>query len=147
MINFQSNENEYFRSYLVRNLNPVNKDSVNIRNVEREFTKQFSFKFSFHKKDYAKIEKQNNISINVFGYGKSPYHIYDSKQTFEKHDDFLLLSNSKNLHYVLIKGFNKFMTDKTKHYDKKRFCQYYLQCFSSSIVLEFHIKSCPNNQF
>ena len=28
----------------------------------------------------------------------------------------------KNFHYVLIKDFNRFMTDKTKHHGKKHFC-------------------------
>ena len=49
-----------------------------------------------------KIEKQNNISINVSRYeDETPYHIYTSKQTFEKHVDLVLLSNSKNSYYVL----------------------------------------------
>ena len=43
-------------------------------------------KLFVHKKDYPKIEKQNNISINVFGCeDETPYRIYASKQTFEKH--------------------------------------------------------------
>ena len=32
------------------------------------------------------------------------------------------------------------MTNRTKHHDKKPFCQYYLQCFSSSEVLDCHVK-------
>ena len=43
------------------------------------------------------------------------YCIYNSKQTFEKHFDLLLLSNSKNFHYVLIRYLNRFMTNNTKH--------------------------------
>ena len=52
--------------------------------------KSFNFKFkgvklSVHKKEYAKIEKQNNISISVFGYeDKTPYPIYISKQFLKK---------------------------------------------------------------
>ena len=83
------------------------------RNVDREFAKQLKFEdvnFPVHKKDYAKIEKQNNISINVFGYeDKIRYRIYASKQIFEKHVDLLLLSNSKSCHYVLIKNFDRFI--------------------------------------
>ena len=37
------------------------------------------------------MEKQNNISIRVFGYeDKTPYCTYTSKQTFETHVDLLL---------------------------------------------------------
>ena len=42
------------------------------------------------------------------------------KTAFEKHVDLLQLSNSKNYH-VLIKDFNRFMTNKTKHHGKKHF--------------------------
>ena len=44
---------------------------------------------------YAEIEKQNNISIDIFGYKyKGLYRIYTSKQTCEKHAHFVLLLNS-----------------------------------------------------
>ena len=59
-----------------------------IINVHKEFGRQLDFKivkFPAHKKAYVKIQKQNNTSINVFGYeDETPYHIYTSKQTFEK---------------------------------------------------------------
>ena len=79
-------------------------------------------RFIVHEKVCIKIEKQNNISINVFGCeDEIPYCIYTSKQTFEKHLDLLLLSNSKNFHYVLIRNFNRFMANKTKHHGQKFF--------------------------
>ena len=92
--------------------------SMKIRNVDTEFAKQLNFEdvnFPVHKKDYAKMEKQNNISISAFGQeDKIPYRIYAWKQTFEKHVDLLLLSNSKSCHYVLIKNIDRFMTNKIK---------------------------------
>ena len=42
-----------------------------IRKIDRYFAKLLNFKdmnFPVHKKDYAKIEKQNNISISVLDY-------------------------------------------------------------------------------
>ena len=61
-----------------------------------------NLKLPVHKKDYDKIEKQNNMSINVFGYqDKTPYCIYTSKQTYA---DLMLLWNSKNSHYFLFKA-------------------------------------------
>ena len=70
LINIQNDGNEYFRWCLLGYLRPVNKNPTKIKNDEKEFAKQLNFKgvrFSVYKKDYAKIEKQNNISINVFG--------------------------------------------------------------------------------
>ena len=102
----------------------VNKNPTKIRN--EEFAKQFSFKgskFPVHKREYGKIVKQNNNSTSVFAYeDKTPYHIFTSKQIFENDVYLLLLSNSKNSHYVLIKHFGRFFTNQTKHQCKKHFC-------------------------
>ena len=65
-----------------------------VRIFDREFFKQINFKgvkFPVHKTDYAKIENQNNISINVVGYeDETPYRIHTSKHIFERHVDLLL---------------------------------------------------------
>ena len=99
-------------------MNPVNKNPRKSRNVDKELAKQLNFKglkFSVHKENYAKKEKQNKISFSVFGFeDKTAYRIYTSKQTLEKHVDLLLLSNFKNPHYVLNKDFDKFMTKQNK---------------------------------
>ena len=47
----------------------------------------------------------------------------------------LLLTENDNKHYMLIKHFNKFMSNITKHKARKHFCMHCLQCFSSERVL------------
>ena len=143
LINIQNEDNECFRWSLVRYLNPVNKNPVKILNVDKEFAKQLNFKgvkFPVHKNgNHGKIEKQN-IPINIFDYEDgTPYHIYNSKQTSEKHTDLLLLLNFKNFHYVS-KDFNRFMNNKIQYHSTKHFCQYCLQWFSTSRVLESYVK-------
>ena len=94
-------------------------------------------------KQYNKIEKQNNININVFGYGdKQPYPIYVSKENFENIMNLLLITEGDNKHYVLIKDFNKFMYNQTKHQHRKHFCMYCPQCFSGDDVLINHKTNC-----
>ena len=62
------------------------------------------------------LKWKKNISLNLSYYeDEKPYRVYTSRQTFEKNIYLLILSNSKNLHYDLIKDFNRFMTKKTKH--------------------------------
>ena len=56
--------------------------------------------------------------------------------------DLLLITENKNKHYVLIKDFNKFMYNQTKHKERKHFCMYCLQCFSSEKVLTNHKENC-----
>ena len=56
--------------------------------------------------------------------------------------ELLLVTEGENKHYVLIKDFNKFMYNQTKHEHRKHFCLYCLQCFSSEDILRW-----PNTVF
>ena len=79
-------------------------------------------KFPVLKKDIAKIERKNNIYINVFCYENGlTYLIYISNQTFGDCMDLLLISDENKSHYVYIKDFNRFMCNKTKNKNKKYF--------------------------
>ena len=146
LINIQNEDNECFRLCLLRYLNPVNKNPAKVINVDKEFAKQLNFKdmkFLAHEKDYVKIEKQNNISINAFGNeDETPHPIYTSKQTFEKHADLLLLTNSKNSRDVLIKDFNRFMTYEIKHHGKKTFADIVYSAFLAQKVFKYYVKKC-----
>ena len=92
---------------------------------------------------YNKVEKQNSIRINVFGYENGqpfPFHI--SKETFEDQMNLLLITKDEKKHYVLIKDFNTFMYNQSKHNEMKHFCMYCLQCFSSERILANHVNNC-----
>ena len=56
--------------------------------------------------------------------------------------NLLLITENENKHYVLIKDFNKFMYNQTKHKERKHFCMHCLQCFSSERVLSTHKDNC-----
>ena len=78
-------------------------------------------------KDYNKIEEQNNININVFGYeNKQFYPIYVSKQKNEDILNLLSITEDENKHYVLIKDFDRMMYKKTKHKEKTKKLLYVL---------------------
>ena len=71
-------------------------------------------------KDFDKIEVQNNICIDVFGYeNRLVFPIYVSHKKFEDSMGLLLLSDDDKSHYVYIKGFNRFMFHKTKNKNRK----------------------------
>ena len=94
-------------------------------------------------KDFSKIEVQNNIFINVFGYeNELVYPSFISKQKFEDSMDLLLLYEDDKSHYVYIKDFNTFMFHKTKHKNKKWSCKSCLQCFSNEKVMIKHKEDC-----
>ena len=56
--------------------------------------------------------------------------------------NLLLITKNEKKHYVLIKDFNLFMYNQSKHRERKHFCMHCLQCFSSERILPNHIKNC-----
>lgn len=90
-------------------------------------------------KQYNKIEKQNNININVFGYENNQFYpVYIWKESNQDVPNLLLITEDKIRHYVVIKDFNNLMDNKTKHKCKNLFCMQCVQCFSSEAVLTNH---------
>ena len=146
LINMKNKDNECFRWCHIRYLNPQDKYPQRIKKSDKEFIKNLDYseiEFPVTTKKYNKIEKQNEININVFGYeNKQPYPIYISKEKYEKHLELLLITKDDNKHYVLIKDFNRFMFNQTKHEHRKHFCMFCLQCFSSEEVLNNHKENC-----
>ena len=99
--------------------------------------------FPVSAKDYTKIEVQNCINVNVFGYEyKQFYPIFVSEQHNEKVLNLLLIAEGEKQHYVLIKDFNILMYNKTKHKATKHFYMHCLQCVSTEEILTKHKESC-----
>ena len=146
LINMKNEDNECFRWCHIRHMNPQDKDPQRIKKVDRQYVEKLDYsniEFPVNVQHYNKIEKQNSININVFGYeNKEPYPIYVSKEKYEDHMELLLVTKNENKHYVLINDFNKFMYNQTKHKERKHFCMYCLQCFSSERVLSNHKENC-----
>ena len=146
LINIKNEDNECFRWCHIRHLNPQEKDPQRIENSDKEYVDKLDnseIEFPVTIKQFNKIEKNNNININVFGYeDKQPYPVYISKEKYEDHIELLLITKDETKHYVLIKDFNKFMFNQTKHEHRKHFCMYCLQCFSSEKVLNNHKENC-----
>ena len=146
LINMKNEDNECFRWCHIRHLNPQDKYPQRIKKSDKAFIENLNYsgiEFPVTTKQYNKIEKQNEININVFGYeNKQKYPIYVSKEKYEDCMNLLLITENENKHYVLIKDFNKFMYNQTKHKERKHFCMHCLQCFSSERVLTDHKENC-----
>ena len=146
LINIKNKDDECFRWCHIRHLNPQEKNPQRINKVDKEMINELNYDgidFPLSQKHYNKVEKQNNIRINVFGYEKEqPFPIHISKETFEDQMNILLITEDEKKHYVLIKDFNAFMFNQTKHKEKKHFCMFCLQCFSSERILANHANNC-----
>ena len=146
LINLQNEDNECFRWCHIRHLNPQEKDPQRIKKTDKIFICQLDYstiEFPVTVKQINKIEKQNNICINLFGFEeKQIFPIFISKEKFTDHMELLLITEGENKHYVLIKDFNKLMFRQTKHEHRKHFCMHCLQCFSREDVLTEHKNNC-----
>ena len=114
----------------MRHLNPQEKDQYRIKKSDKEMITKLDYnniEFPVSLKQINKIEKQNNINVNILGYDdKQVFPLYISNEKFDDHMEVLLFSEKENKHYILIKDFNRFMFNQTKHKAKKHFCMYYL---------------------
>ena len=143
LINIKNNDNKCFLWCHIRHLNLVKTHHERITKEDKNMINDLNYegiKFTVSKKDYCRIERQNNICINVLCYENGlTYPVYVSDQKLHSSMDLLLTSDENKLHYVYIKDFDRFMCNKTKTKNKKYFCKCCLQCFSSdkiSIELE-----------
>ena len=146
LINIRNNDQKCFLWCHVRHINPVKDHPGKSTRIDGDFANNLNYdgiEFLVEEKDFNKIEVQNNICVNVFGYESKlvfPVCIFD--QTFKSSIDLLLLVNDDQSHYVYIKDFNTFMFHKTKNENNKWFCKSCLQCFSSENVLIKHKEDC-----
>ena len=126
LINIKNEDNECFRRCHIRHLNPQEKNPPGIKKEDKKMINELNhdgINFPLSQKHYNKVEKQNSIRINVFGYENGqPFPINISKEIFEDQMNLLLITKDEKKHYVLIKDFNAFMYNQSKHKERKHFC-------------------------
>ena len=146
LINIKNKDDECFRWCHIRHLNPQTEHPERIKKEDKQSIEGLNYEgieFPISQKHYNKVEKQNSIRINVFGYEHGqPFPIHISKETFEDQMNLLLITKDERKHYVLMKDFNAFMYNQSKHKERKHFCIYCLQCFPSERILANHVNNC-----
>ena len=87
MINIKNKDDEYFRWCHIKHLNPQGKNPQRIKKDDEQIIEGLDYtniEFPVSQKHYNKIETQNSIRINVFGYEKGqPFPTHISKEEFE----------------------------------------------------------------
>ena len=99
LINIKNKDNECFRWCHIRHLNPQKKDPQRIKKGGKQIIGGLDYEgieFPVSQSQYNKIEKQNSIRINVFGYEKrQPFPIHISKEKFEDQMNLLLITKNE----------------------------------------------------
>ena len=153
LINIKNTDKECFRWCHIRHLNPLKNHNERITARDKELVKTLDYSgvtFPVSIEDMKKIEKENKININVFGYSDgNPYPIRISSEKNSDHLELLLITEEgeektqpDRQHYVYIKDFNRFMYNFSKMKTKKYFCMHYLQYFYSAEHLENRKEEC-----
>ena len=86
-----------------------------------------------------KVEKLNNLAINVFGWDKgvTVYRLSTQPDGMPR-INLLLIEKAGKFHYTWIKDLNRFLRDQSKHKERKHFCERYLAGYTRDDLLEAH---------
>ena len=143
------NDNKCFLWSLLAKLYPVDdhKDRITKYKLHENKINMNGIEYPVKMKDIPTIEKQNNISINVFALNiptdkSSLYPIYTSTTESETIIDLLYLEEEGNTHYCLIKNLDSFLCDKNKN--KQYTCRNCLMGFRRETTLNTHKEKCLN---
>ena len=93
------------------------------------------------------FEKNNNVSINVFGWEeKEVVPVQLSRHDSETVINLLLISEDNKRHYCLIRNFSRLMNYRKKHMHKMCYCMNYLHGFCRQDTLDKHREVCSKHK-
>jgi len=145
IINVKNDDDMCFMWSVLAALHPVDNNHHRVSKY-KSFASELKFKgidFPVKLVDIPEFEKQNDISINCFGYDEEVYPLYITKQTNKnKHVDLLYIIDDNTSHYCFVNNFNRLMHSYNKDNNKKFFCKYCLHAFSRQELLEDHVTDC-----
>ena len=90
----------------------------------------------------SKVEKQNSLAINVFGWDKGVIIHRLSEQPAGGTINLLLIEKAGKFHYTWIKDLNRLLYDQSKHRERKHFCERCLHGYTRQDLLEAHKPDC-----
>ena len=91
----------------------------------------------------VKVERQNDLAINVFGWDKGVIVHHVSKQPEDiPRTNLLLIQKAGKFHYTWVKDLNRLLHDQNKNGRKKHFCERCLHGYSREDLLEAHRPEC-----
>ena len=92
----------------------------------------------------SKVEKQNDLAINVFGWDGACViiHRLSDRACPAERINLLLIEKADKFHYTWIKNLNRLLYDQSKHRERKHFCKRCLHGYTREDLLEAHKPDC-----
>jgi hypothetical protein len=90
-----------------------------------------------------KVEKRNNLAINVFGWDKGVIvHRLSDQPEHISRINLLLIEKAGKFHYTWVKNLNRLLYDQSKNKNPKHFCERCLHGYCREDLLEAHKPEC-----
>ena len=91
----------------------------------------------------SKMEKLNNLVINVFGWDKgvNVYRLSTQTEGMPR-INLLLIEKAGEFHYTWIKDLSRLLRDQNKHKERAYFCERGLHCYVREDTLKSHRPEC-----
>ena len=92
----------------------------------------------------SKVEKQNDLAINVFGWDGACVIIHRLSGAAQARTtvNMLLIEKAGKSHYTWIKDLNRLLYNQSKHRERKHFCERCLHGYTREDLLEAHKPDC-----
>jgi hypothetical protein len=151
IINMKNDDDQCFKWCITRALNPAEKDSERITKILRLQSEKINwdgieFPVAADANIISRFERNNNISINVFGYESSVYPLYLSKRECDRCIDLLLIYDGNKKHFCWIKNFNRLMSLRTeKSHNSMYYCRRCLVGYRTVDSLNKHSEYCSQH--
>ena len=150
IINTENKDNQCFKWAVTRALNPVQRDGERITKMLRAQADKLNWnglEFPVGLKDIDKFERNNEVSVNVFGYEINVYPLRISTKQCERIVDLLLISDGEKQHYCVIKSLSRLLSSQVSNRKWKRyFCRRCLNSYDREDKLKLHQEYCNNHE-
>ncbi len=147
IINVKNNDNKCFMWSILAGIHSTSRDSERLHHYQQcqdelDFT---GIEFPVAIDKIGKFERQNNISVNVFGFEDVLFPLYITKEHFDTHVNLLLYSHGMIRHYCLIKDLNKLLYNQNRRKARMYYCRYCLHGFIREDLLQDHQPNCSQH--
>ena len=150
IVNVKNQDNECLKWALLSALHPVGSNPHRVfkyKQYENELNLT-GVEFPTPLSQMPKVERLNNLAINVFGYSQQAgiHPLYLSKDHTRDPINLLMITEVKDgkvfSHYCWIRDFNRLCFDQTRHKERKHFCTRCISPHSSKRTLSDHLIYC-----
>ena len=149
IVNVKNQDDECLKWALLAALHPAKKDPQRVNKYmhfkELRFT---GVDFPVPLSQMPKVERLNNLAINVFGYSKQAgiHPLYLSKDHTRDPINLLMITEVKDgktiSHYCCFRDFNRLCFNQNKHHGKTLFCTRCISPHCSERTLSDHLIYC-----